>query len=169
MVMKMKFRSKFDEVCIEPSTPGEALQPEYQLVMKEDGVYDLEQVGYTDLHKLIQSHKDSVDINLIMSRIENGETDLLERAKGFYADVTELPINLKDALNVGLQGERLFENLPVDVKEKFSSYVDMVNNPERLFKALEERNKPVVKMSDEKLIEKASDPVEVEKVISDGE
>lgn len=137
----MKFRTKYDKTAVVESRAGDRIQPEYVMVIKEDGTKTLEKSGCTDVQALINSHKDSVDINLIMARVKNGETDLLERAKGFYADVTELPCNLQDAMNLGLQGERFFDSLPPEIRENFSSAVDMINNPERLFKAIEDMSK----------------------------
>lgn len=141
----MKFLTKYDETRCVVSTPGQRLTPEYQLRVDDEGVDYLEHVGNTDLQASINSHKDSVDINLIMARIENGEKDLLERAKGFYADVTDCNVNLQDALNIGIKGESLYQKLPLEIKNKFSGYVDMANKPKELFTALQEYLKPPVK------------------------
>ena len=79
----------------------------------------LEEKGTEDLYAFIQSFADSVDINVILARFANGDTEALSRAQGFYADVTDFPPNMADALNRINQAEEMFKSLPLEVRQKF--------------------------------------------------
>lgn len=79
----------------------------------------LEEKGTEDLYAYIQSFADSVDINVILARFANGDTDALSRAQGFYADVTEFPSNMADALNTINKAEEMFKSLPLEVRQRF--------------------------------------------------
>ena len=59
----------------------------------------LEKSGEENLYDYIQSFRDSVDLNVILARFSNGEVDALSKAQGFYADVTDFPKNMAEALN----------------------------------------------------------------------
>ena len=79
----------------------------------------LEENGTEDLYAYIQSFADSVDINVILARFANGDTEALSRAQGFYADVTDFPANMADALNRINQAEEMFKSLPLEVRQRF--------------------------------------------------
>ena len=79
----------------------------------------LEEKGTEDLYAYIQSFADSVDINVILARFANGDTEALSRAQGFYADVTEFPSNMSDALNSINKAEEMFKALPLEVRQRF--------------------------------------------------
>lgn len=79
----------------------------------------LEKKGTENLYDYIQSFKDSVDLNVILARFSNGDTEALNRAQGFYADVTDFPQNMAEALNRINQAEEMFKSLPLEVRQKF--------------------------------------------------
>lgn len=79
----------------------------------------LEEKGTEDLYAYIQSFADSVDINVILARFANGDTEALSRAQGFYVDVTEFPSNMADALNSINKAEEMFKSLPLEVRQRF--------------------------------------------------
>ena len=79
----------------------------------------LEEKGTEDLYAYIQSFADSVDINVILARFANGDTEALSRAQGFYDDVTDFPTNMADALNSINKAEEMFKSLPLEVRQRF--------------------------------------------------
>lgn len=108
-------------------TPRERIHPCAGSRVKQlyAGRYDangrvvLEEKGTEDLYAYIQSFADSVDINVILARFANGDTEALSRAQGFYADVTDFPPNMADALNRINQAEEMFKSFPLEVRQKF--------------------------------------------------
>lgn len=96
----------------------------YQPVYDKRGVWHLEESGKTNLYYEIQSHADSCDINIIMARYRNGETDVLSRIQGVYGDVTNVPTDYAEILNQQLKAEALFKSLSADVREKYNNSVE---------------------------------------------
>lgn len=99
--------------------PGNPIKTLYAGRYDANGRVVLEEKGTENLYDYIQSFADSVDINVILARFANGETDALSKAQGFYADVTDFPANMADALNRINQAEEMFMALPLEVRQKF--------------------------------------------------
>lgn len=96
--------------------------PTYELfhgVIGEDGELELVSDGKTSLYAEIQSHKDSVDINLIIQRYKNGDVTALNQRTPQYFDSTNMPKTMAEALNMVLDAEREFNEMPVEIKSKF--------------------------------------------------
>ena len=91
----------------------------YVAKVDEDGSIDLVENGKKNLYDEIQSHKDSVDLKLLLQRFNNGETDVLSKVQGTYADLSDMPKTYADMLNLIKKGESDFLSLPVDVRAKF--------------------------------------------------
>lgn len=84
-----------------------------------DGTLIVEPTGKKNLYAEIQTHKDSCTIKSILKRYESGDIDALNRAQTAYMDVTGMPKNLSEVLNLTLRAENDFAQLPVDVRSKF--------------------------------------------------
>ena len=69
----------------------------------------------------IQSYKDECDINLIMARYRNGETDVLSKVQGVYGDFTNVPHDFAEVLNNTIKMEQIFNSLAPEVREKFNN------------------------------------------------
>lgn len=109
------------------SNAGSRFEPIYSAAYDENGTLELTQVGEKNLYNEIQSHAESCDINLLISRFMAGEVDVFERVKGFYADVTSLPKTYQEFLNLGIKTENFFNSLPVEVKKEFNnSYTEFL-------------------------------------------
>lgn len=92
------------------------------LVLDDDGVPHLEVIGKHDLYSEIQSHKDSVDIHLIVQRFKNGDLSALNRRVGQFVDVTDFPANYAEMLQSVIDARRFFESLPEDKQRKFGDF-----------------------------------------------
>lgn len=75
--------------------------------------------GKVDIYQEIQSYKDSVDINVLIARYRNGETDVFKQRQGFYGDITELPRTYAEMYDLMVKAENSFNALPVDVRRQF--------------------------------------------------
>lgn len=118
--MKAKnFKSQFDERERLPQNPGSGERILYTSQLREDGQIELTPSGKEDLYASIQSHRDSVDIHILLARYRNGDADALSRVQGAYGDFTEMPGSYAELLNALIKGESYFNSLPVEVKEKF--------------------------------------------------
>lgn len=121
-MLKFKgFRKYYNDDFVGRSECGSRYQVDYVLNFNDDGTSDLVECGKIDTYEMIQSHKDSVDLNLIMERYASGDITALERQQGFFADLSQMNLNLADVLNANIAGERLFNELPVSEREKYGN------------------------------------------------
>lgn len=115
----MEFKTQYDPHDRVSANAGSSVRTVYGGRYDVNGRVVLEEKGTEDLYAYIQSFKDSVDINVILARFSNGDTEALSRAQGFYADVTDFPTNMADALNRINECEEMFKSLPLEVRQKF--------------------------------------------------
>lgn len=115
------FKTKYDEHARVYSHPGSPVKITYQPHYSPTGVLELEPAGQEDLYGYIQSHKDSVDIHVILKRFAAGEVDVLSQVQGFYADASNMPKTYAEVLNAVLDGERAFNSLSAQVKAEFNN------------------------------------------------
>ena len=105
-----------DRIVANAGSPVKVL---YRGKYDANGRVVLEKSGEENLYDYIQSFRDSVDLNVILARFSNGEVDALSKAQGFYADVTDFPKNMAEALNRINQAEEMFKSLPLETRQKF--------------------------------------------------
>lgn len=103
---------------------GSRRKQEYQPVYDMAGVWHLEPTKETDTYLEIQSYADSCDINVLMARYRNGETDVLRQVQGVYGDFANIPTNYAELLNAKLQAEALFAGLSADVRAQYNNSVE---------------------------------------------
>lgn len=115
------FKTKYDPHPRVYAKPGSGIKVTYQANYNASGTLEVNPVGQEDLYGYIQSHRDSVDIHVILKRFAAGETDVLSQVQGFYADASDLPKTYAEVLNAVLDGERTFNSLPVEVKQRFNN------------------------------------------------
>ena len=77
------------------------------------GTLELYEAGEEDLYAKIQSHADSVDVNLLVQRYCNGERDVLHRVQGQYLDVTQMPKDMVSYLQMISDAQAIYDALPV--------------------------------------------------------
>lgn len=117
----LKFRTQFDPHDPVFQHPGSPVKLVYSPRYDDNGVLDLIVTGQENIYDFIQSHKESTDIHVLLDRYANGETDVLQRLQGFYADVSDMPKTYAEVLNAVIVGEEAFARLPVDVKQRFDN------------------------------------------------
>lgn len=103
------------------SEPGSPFHTVYSPKVGKDGVIDLVESGVEDTDAYIQSFADSVDINTILTRVSNGEMELLHQRNGVFGDFTGMPKTYAEALQLHIDSNRLFASLPVDIRQKFDN------------------------------------------------
>lgn len=122
-VFRTHYDAQYDHKRIHTAT-GSRYKTEYQPVYDKAGVWHLEPTGKTDIYLDIQSYAMSCDINVIMQRYRNGETDVLSAVQGVYGDVSNVPTNYAELMNMKLEAERLFASLSADVRAKYNNSVE---------------------------------------------
>lgn len=114
-----KFRTMYDGRQRVIQTPGVREKVLYSSEVQVDGTIKLVESGKEDLYAYIQSHRDSVDINVLVARYQSGDVSALSRVQGSFGDFTEFPKTYSELLNAMIAGEQFFQSLPVDVRARF--------------------------------------------------
>lgn len=132
MTSKPKFNSYYGTKNDVVTESGSPIVKEYELEIDDYGVERLKEIGETDFHAFIQSHKDSVDFHMIIERAQMGDTSALDKVNGFYEDVSALQMSMSEFMNLHNRGKRVFDELPTEVKQAFNnSYMEFVQHPEK--------------------------------------
>lgn len=106
------------------STKRPKFVPEKQL----NGTVELVQHGEEDIYELIQSHRDEVDLKLLLQRCAaRGDYSLIEQRKPVYGDLVGLPRDLTDAQNRILLTRKKYDALSDDTKSLFNGFDDFVD------------------------------------------
>ena len=115
-----KFKTQYDRARVH-SEHGTALKRKYHARVDKNGVINLVDDGFENVYDFIQSHKDSCDINRMIERYARGEVDVLSKVQGVFGDFTEFPKTYADMLNHLIDGERHFNELPIEIKNSFNN------------------------------------------------
>ena len=114
------FPTKFNKERASFSEAGTRFKKVYELQSDEDGVITLRKTGEKNLYDEIQSHAESVDINNILARFQNGDVTALGTPRGEYIDITDMPTNFRDLMNVVITDENDFNKLPLEVRRAYN-------------------------------------------------
>lgn len=119
---KLSFRTQYDHQAV-ISQPGERFQDTYNSIVTDTGSIDLEVSGKRDLYSYIQSHADSVDINLIVQRYASGDGNALNQRNPLYGDFTVYPKTYAEMQQRFIDAENLFMSLKPDDRAKYNHNV----------------------------------------------
>lgn len=100
------------------SDPGSPEKITYHGRVETDGIITLVEDGIINIQEQIDSYEPSTDIYNI---INNLGMDALRADTGNYFDATEVPKSYAEMLQLFIDGEKAFERLPVEVKQKFDN------------------------------------------------
>lgn len=118
----MKFQTQFQrkEGCRICSAPGSGMKPTFKMHVDENGKRELRKNGEYNLYAEIQSYKDSVSIDYILTRFMNGDDSALSRAQGIYGDFSQMPSTLAELQQRVIDAEDLFNSLPLDIRAQYN-------------------------------------------------
>lgn len=122
----LSFRTQYSNDVRPVSNAGSRMKKKFLLQYNDRGEQCLVEAGKHNLYEEIQSYRQSTDLAYILSRLDpeqvNGivSEDYSALLSSDVLDVTQLPTNLGDMLNLSKRGEQLFNSLPVQVREEFN-------------------------------------------------
>lgn len=99
--------------------PGTQIHTLYSPRFDDTGHYDLVESGTINIYDEIQSHADSVDINILLKRYAEGDVEALSRRQAAFMDVTDMPSTYAEVLNTLIDAENVFMSLPVEERAKY--------------------------------------------------
>lgn len=134
MLNKLKYeifgKKRDDDI---KSTAGEKVKQTYRMKIDESGHEVLVEDDLIDIQQEIDSYEESVNVNNIIERYMAGDDSALDRAHAFYADVSKVPKNFAQILELNNRAMIEFEKLPTEVQEIFGNdYIEFLNNPHKL-------------------------------------
>lgn len=115
----VKIKTQFHEHARVYANPGNPEKILYSPQFKEDGSMELIEAGKENLYDYIQSHKDSVDINIILKRFARGDVTALQRRQAVFGDFSDAPATYAEALNSMIVAEQYFNALPLETRARF--------------------------------------------------
>ncbi len=118
----MKFDTQYNRLGVSgvKTTSGSGMKDTYKMHVDPDGKRELKKSGEYNLYADIQSYKDSVSIDYILTRFVNGDETALSRAQGIYGDFTQMPTTMAELQQRVIDAEHLFNNLPLDIREQYN-------------------------------------------------
>lgn len=116
----MEFRTQYTPQVRKITNPGNPIKKTYGGSYDVNGRLVLTEKGQENIYDFIQSHKDSVDIHVLLKRYQNGDVSALSKVQGMYMDITGFPTNYAEALNHMRSMEEAFMQLPVDKRAEFN-------------------------------------------------
>ena len=104
------------------TTPVDTVKKVYSPRWLENGTIELVETGSINIYDEIQSHKDSVDINVLLAKYaKTGDLKILNKATTQFMDVAGVPTTIVGFYNLVEEGRRLYDGLPVDEKSKYNN------------------------------------------------
>ena len=97
---------------------------DYKEEYDKNGVRKLVIKGRHSVYDKIQSYKDDVDIYKILARYFNGDISVIDKNKGFYADITSIPKTFSEFHNKIVEGQNIYNGLPTDFKQMFGNDIN---------------------------------------------
>lgn len=101
--------------------PGDRFEPILEPQLQDDGTIELIEVGKRDLQEYIQSFAEEVTLANILRRYQMGDETALAKVQGTYMDTTVMPKNFREVLDSVISGQNMFDQLPLEVKQKFNN------------------------------------------------
>lgn len=103
-----------------PSEPGSRTKQEY-IVDIDPKTRDkvLKPAGVTNIWEMIQAEKEQADINNIIAKASRGDfSGLKDKAEAIYGDFSK-PRDLAQFMNIKLRAEKMWEQLPLEVRKAY--------------------------------------------------
>ena len=120
----MEFKKSYERERIYQN-PGSPIEYDYGFKVDKKGEKFLVPIGEYNIQDKIDSYLDSCDLRKIIERFKvTGDESILNIRKGFYGDITDMPSNYMDVLNLKIQAEEMFNALSAEDKLKFNNDVD---------------------------------------------
>lgn len=103
------------------SCPGSDTKTVYTTKVQDDGTILLIPSGKENIKEKINSYVDQTDIAYIIRQLQLGDTSVINPSKAMYGDFTETPTDLRHAMQIMIDGEKAFYDLPLDTRQKFDN------------------------------------------------
>lgn len=119
--LKKPFRTILDEPKITITPSGEKEEDVWEMKLDEKGNEIFYISRKTNVYEKIQAHLEETKIENILARVmDTGDTSILNRIEGNYADISEMPTTMLEANRKIKEAEKDFEKLPIEIRAKYN-------------------------------------------------
>ena len=84
-----------------------------------DGTIDICPSGKIDINEMINADRESTDMAYILQKMKEGDMSVLAQREGVYGDFTEFPTTYAEILQLRIDSENSFYQLPPEIRQKF--------------------------------------------------
>lgn len=130
----MKFPTQYDKFERTHCSSGSGVKKRFSPTFDDEGKFSLVESGEVNVYEEIQSHRDSVDINVLLLKYLDGDTAALERVQGMYGDFSNMPNSYAGILNTMTKSRAIFDSLPADIRSNFDNsfeqFISSMDNPD---------------------------------------
>lgn len=116
---------KREDLMFSPS--GEELENTYAYEVDKKGMKQLQKTGKTNVYEKIQMFAEETKIENVIQRVIAGDESVL-RPNNIYADVSQHPKNMLEAMQQIHNLEKTYNELSQEVKEKYPTLESWVEN-----------------------------------------
>lgn len=102
------------------TSSGSDIHVIYNSKVLPNGEIRLTPSGKESISEKINACKQYTDITFIVNRLALGDTSVL-RDGAMYGDFTQTPKSLAESLQIIIEGQKKFDMLPLDIKNKFNN------------------------------------------------
>lgn len=160
MEKKIVLRNSFSENIEYHSEVGDGTETKWEYITDEKGERVRKAAGKVNVYEMIQAALPSTDINSILIRVANGESNLLNVPNLGFIDTSALPLDENQRIEMVSKAKESFEGLDPKIKAAFG------NSFGKFYKAVadgvaDEAIKRALKKTSEAV--KAEEKVEVKK------
>lgn len=103
------------------SCSGDKYHVIYSPIVNADGTITLKETGKDDIQEMINSYRDQTDMSFILAAMAAGDTSVLSQKEPMYGDFTKMPKTYAEALQMVIDAEDKFYDLPADIRNKFDN------------------------------------------------
>lgn len=104
------------------TNPGSNIAPVWSSVVDNDGSIRVVQSGKYDIQEKIESFRDTTDISYIVSRLLAGDPSVTRDT--YYGDFEKMPQTYAEMLQLKIDAEKHFYDLPIEIRAKFDHDVN---------------------------------------------
>ena len=121
------FQTQYNHAPTVANRCGSRILDDHVLCYDADGCQFLKPCGKRNIYAFIQSHKDSCDLSTILSHLDAAEVNGMittfkynDLKDAGLVDLSHAPKSLGEMHNICMQGEHLFNGLPVEIRKEFN-------------------------------------------------
>lgn len=103
------------------TNPGKRYHQKYAPRVADDGQIELVPDGIEDLQEFYDSQLELTDMSIIVQRWLSGDQSVLTSKEAFYGDAMSMPGSYRDILQAVIDGQRIFAQLPMEIKQRFDN------------------------------------------------